>query len=55
MGDLAWRGTLAALNLVVAALNLNAFRESHEARDWVAAIAWLGSGSYWVWQACHAL
>ena len=42
---------LALANYAVWALNLIAFAVSGEARDAVAAIAWFGSGTYWLWQA----
>jgi len=38
---------LAIANYIVAALNLRAAFSSREARDWWAAIAWLGSGTFW--------
>lgn len=42
---------LALANYGVWALNLVAFGASLEARDALAALAWFGSGTYWLWQA----
>ena len=47
----AVRATLAVANYAVCALNLLAWRESRETRDFLAALAWWGSGTFWVWQA----
>lgn len=43
--------TLAIANYAVAALNIMTYATSHEMRDMMAAIAWSGSGTYWLWQA----
>lgn len=45
------RCVLAAANFAVAALNAIAATKSKEARDVLAAVAWVGSGSFWLWQA----
>ena len=45
------RATLAVLNYVVCALNLISWRKSREARDFWAAVAWWGSGTFWATQA----
>ena len=45
------RAALAAANFVVAALDYAAWLKTGEARDLVAALAWLGSGSVWLWMA----
>lgn len=50
----AARVALAAANLAVSALDAIAATESGEARDWLAALAWLGSGAFWLWQAVAA-
>ena len=42
---------LAAANYAVATLNVLSGAESRELRDWLAALAWVGSGTYWFWQA----
>jgi len=45
------RYVLAVANFAVAALNAIAASESKEARDVLAAAAWVGSGMFWLWQA----
>lgn len=45
------RLALAIANYAVFALDVIAFAASLEARDAVAALAWLGSGTFWAWQA----
>lgn len=50
----AARLALAAANYAVAALNASAATTSGEARDWMAALAWFGSGTFWLWQAVVA-
>lgn len=42
---------LSACNYAVAALNVLAATASHDARDVLAAVAWAGSGTYWMWRA----
>ena len=39
---------LAAANLAVAVMNFAAWRATHDGRDVVGALAWLGSAAYWV-------
>lgn len=48
---IAARWCLAAANFAVAALNAVAAGESREARDVLAAVAWAGSGTFWLWTA----
>lgn len=50
-GETKARIALAFANYVVAALNIAAAVTSLALRDWVAAIAWIGSGSFWLWSA----
>ncbi len=42
---------LAVANFAVMALNLMSFSTSEKLSDLMAAIAWAGSGTYWLWQA----
>lgn len=39
---------LCMANAVVAWLNVRAWREGGDARDFAAAIAWVGSAAYWL-------
>ena len=43
--------TLALANYGVWFLNLLAYAGSGDPRDALAALAWFGSGTYWLWQA----
>lgn len=45
------RFVLAVANFAVAGLNALSASESKEARDVLAALAWIGSGAFWLWQA----
>ncbi len=45
------RYALAVANFAVAILNAIAANESRECRDVLAAVAWAGSGTFWLWQA----
>ena len=45
------RAALAVANYAVCALNLLAWTKSRESRDFLAALAWWGSGTFWAWQA----
>ena len=45
------RASLAMANYVVCALNVIAWTRSREQRDFWAAVAWFGSGTFWAWQA----
>ena len=47
----AARATLAIANYVVCALNVIAWSRSRDSRDFWAAVAWWGSGTFWAWQA----
>ena len=47
----AARMGLALANYAVAALNAAATLASGDARDALAALAWFGSGTSWLWQA----
>jgi hypothetical protein len=38
-------------NAVVFILNVAAYATSNESRDFMAAVAWLGSAAYWLWRA----
>ena len=50
-GDKIARYALSIANYIVAALNVACAIVTHEARDIVAAIAWFGSGTFWLWSA----
>lgn len=43
--------TLALANYFVWFLNMFAFAYTTDPRDGFAALAWFGSGTYWLWQA----
>ena len=45
---------LALANYAVALLNALDANASGEAKDWLATLAWFGSGSYWLWQVVTA-
>ena len=47
----AARAVIALLNYVVALLNIVTWRRSHKSADFWASVAWLASGTLWVWQA----
>ena len=42
---------LAIANYAVAALNGVAFIATRSPRDMLSAVAWIGSGTFWLWQA----
>lgn len=43
--------TLALANYGVALLNAIDAIATMTPKDWLAVLAWLGSGTYWLWQA----
>ena len=45
------RAMIAIANYVVASLNILTWRKSRESVDFWASVAWLASGTLWVWQA----
>ena len=45
------RSMIAVANYIVAALNIVTWRESGKPVDFWASLAWLASGTLWVWQA----
>ena len=49
------RYALAVANYIVAALNASCAVVTLEARDVVAAVAWVGSGTFWLWSALRTL
>lgn len=50
MSDESAKFALAVGNYLVAAMDLVAATASGEPRDWLAALCWAGSGTYWIWR-----